>query len=85
MFVVQDTVAEDEALVVETPEIVRGLSTLTVVEAVEVLLFVSVDKAQSVVEPFGTLAVFQGTEYRVVPDAGVVVELMRVDVAILPR
>ena len=41
-------------------------STFTVVDAVEVLLEVSVEIAQRVVEPFAADAVFQGMEYRVV-------------------
>ena len=53
-----------------------GFSTFTVVDAVEVLLEVSVASAQSVVDPLVLEAVFHDREYRV-PEA-VEVDPMRV-------
>jgi hypothetical protein len=46
----------------EKEEMAGGLLAVTVVDAVEVLFEVSVERAQRVVEPLGALAVFQGTE-----------------------
>lgn len=45
--------------------IVNGFSAFTVVDAVEVLLEVSVESAQSVVEPFPASEEFHGMEYNV--------------------
>jgi predicted transcriptional regulator len=75
-FVVHEIVAVDEVVEVETVEIVTGFSTFTVVDAVEVLLDVSVESAQRVVEPLARAVVFQDMEYRV--PLGVEVEPMRV-------
>jgi hypothetical protein len=47
---------------VDIPEIIGGFSTFTVVDAVEVLLELSVASAQRVVEPLAVELVFQETE-----------------------
>jgi uncharacterized Tic20 family protein len=61
---------------VDIAEIASGLLTFTVVDAVEVLLDVSVESAQRVVEPLATFVAFQGKEYRV--PLGVEVDPIRV-------
>jgi hypothetical protein len=62
LFVVQVIVVVLAVVEVAIAEITGGFSTFTVVEAVEVLLEVSVESAKRVVVPFGALAVFQDTE-----------------------
>jgi hypothetical protein len=47
---------------VETSEILSGLLTFTVIDAVEVLLEVSVESAQRVVDPFAKASVLQEME-----------------------
>jgi hypothetical protein len=63
--VVHDIVAVVRVVEVLTALITGGLFTFAVVDAVLVLLDVSVAKAQRVVEPLGTFTVFQETAYNV--------------------
>jgi hypothetical protein len=55
-----------------------------VIEAVEVRLFVSVESAQRVVEPFDALVVFHGMEYKV-PEAVEVEPISELDAKVLPK